>query len=296
MITAMALIPRARTAHLGRIREDYYGQRLLLPELRHLGWDRWTKARPETLGPHDHADGWEICYLIRGQVEWWVGDEIHRVGGGHCYLTRPGERHGGVDRVMHACELNWVQVVLPPKGRLPGIGTRDGERLARAFARMRQRVFPAPIAVAQHFERLIAEHREPDEFAHAAARSALHALLAEVARCLDRHDVERAPSDEVRRAMELLTRRLDNPPAIETVARAVGLGPSRFHERFVAEVGATPLEYLTRRRIEHAQALLRGGASVAETAKALGFTREYFTLAFRKLVGRTPAVWRDGKR
>jgi AraC-like DNA-binding protein len=118
-------------------------------------------------------------------------------------------------------------------------------------------------------------------------------LLAEVARCLEAHEPERRPSPEVARAMELLTKRLDNPPAVEAVARAVSLSPSRFHERFVAEVGATPLEYLTRRRMERAQELLRGGASVAETAQSLGFTREYFTLAFRKLMGTSPAAWRD---
>lgn len=289
----MALLPKARLVHRGRKREDCFGQRLLLPELRHLGWDAWTTAKPEGLGDHLHPDGWEICYLARGRVEWCVGTEVHTVTGGHCYLTRPGEIHGGVDRVMHPCELYWLQVLLPPQHALPGLDAEANKRLGEAFAGMRRRVFAAPPTIMTHVERLLAEHRAPDAQAPLAARAALHLLLAEVARHLGQLEEARAPSPAVTRAMALLTERLDRPPAVEAVARAVGLGPSRFHERFVAEVGATPLEFLTRRRVERGQELLRGGATVATAAAQLGFTREYFTNVFRKVVGLSPAAWRE---
>ena len=93
--------------------DDVYGDRLLVPGLRHLGCYRWGKARPDTLGPHRHPRVWEICLVMRGQVEWWADDGVFRVGAGQCYVTRPGEVHGGVDSVMHACELYWLSVRLP---------------------------------------------------------------------------------------------------------------------------------------------------------------------------------------
>jgi AraC-like DNA-binding protein len=292
----MSLLPRANPVHHGRTREDYYGGRLLVPELQHLGWDTWTKASPETLGEHAHGHGWEICFLVRGQVEWWVEAEVHRVAGGQCYLTRPAERHGGVDRVMHACELYWLQVQLPPEHPLPGLDAEANQRMGNAFSGMRERVFPAQPLIMPLFERLLEEHRASDAQSPLAVRATLHLLLAEVARALSRQAAPVQPSDIVVSAMQLLTERLDRPPPVETVARAVGLGSSRFHERFVAEVGATPLEYLTRKRIEAAQEHLRAGMSIADAAARLGFTREYFSTVFRKVTGLSPATWRQRSR
>jgi AraC-like DNA-binding protein len=285
--------PRRQRPRRPPIQVDLWGDRLLLPELKHLGWDVLKRAWPEDLREHQHSQGWEICYLASGQVEWWVEEEVHRVGARHCYVTRPGERHGGVDRVMHACEIFWVQVVLPPQAPLPGIERALGDGFGRAFAGMRQRAFPAPPEICTAFERLLEEHRAPDAHSVAAARGALHLLLASVARCVARQAQEPAPSAPILRAIELLALHLDRAPAIADVARAVGLGTSRFHERFLAEAGATPLEFLTRRRIEEAQRLLRAGSPVAEVAAAVGFTREHFTTIFRRLVGLSPAAWRD---
>jgi AraC-like DNA-binding protein len=287
----MALLPRAHPVHFGEGREDYYGGRLLLPELRHLGWDSFSKATPEGLGEHRH-EGWEICYLVRGQVEWWVGDEVHRVSGGQCYITRPDEPHGGIDRVMHPCELYWLQVHLPPARPLPELSAAANDHLAEAFSQMASRVFTAQPMVMQFFERVLEEHRHSDRQSVLGARAALHLLLCEVARALGREPTRRIISEPVQRAMALLTQRPDRPPTVETVAKAVGLGASRFHERFVSEVGATPLEFLTRHRIELAQQQLMQGTSIADAAKELGFTREYFTNVFRKVTGMSPAAWR----
>jgi len=292
----MALLPRAHPVHAGTGREDYYGSRLLLPELRHLGWDAYSKAQPEGLGEHRHVEGWEICYLVRGQVEWWVGAERHRVSGGQCYITRPNEPHGGVDRVMHPCELYWLQVRLPPEHPLPDLAAASGEMIALAFAGMSERVFTASGAIMQWFERILEEHRHPDRQSVLAARASLHLLLCDVARALVQRPRERTISEPVVRAMQLLTARPDRPPGISAVAKAVGLGTSRFHERFVTEVGATPLEFLTRHRIELAQRQLRAGTSITDAARMLGFTREYFTNVFRKVTGMSPAAWRAQER
>jgi len=292
----MALLPRAHPVHFGSVREDYYGGRLLLPELRHLGWDAYTKAQPEGLGEHRHVEGWEICYLVRGQVEWWVGSERHRVSGGQCYITRPDEPHGGVDRVMHPCELYWLQIRLPPQHPLPHLDRETALTLERAFSGMTARVFDASALIMQWFERILEEHRHPDGQSLLAARGALHLLLCEVARALEQKPLARIISEPVRRAMELLTIRPDRAPSVTSVARAVGLGASRFHERFVTEVGATPLEFLTRHRIELAQRQLRSGTSISDAAAQLGFTREYFTNVFRKVTGMSPAAWRSQER
>jgi AraC-like DNA-binding protein len=78
------------------------------------------------------------------------------------------------------------------------------------------------------------------------------------------------------------------------VADAVGLHPTRFHERFLIEIGQTPAEWRIRRRIALAQERLRvPDASVTEVAFALGFaSSQYFATAFKKYTGRTPTEYR----
>ena len=88
-------------------RTVYEGRGLLLPELVHLGHQVSRSVVATSLAAHSHR-GYELCLLVRGEVYWWAGPDLYRVGAGQWYLTRPGETHGGIDDVLHPCELYWV--------------------------------------------------------------------------------------------------------------------------------------------------------------------------------------------
>ena len=120
----------------------YEARQLILPETRMVGWSRFAKALPMGLGPHAHDDAYEICLIVKGGVDWWVEDELHEVTHGQVFITRPGERHGGVDAVMHPNELYWVQVRWPAKGPLPGLSVTESSRIARALSNIKHRCFP----------------------------------------------------------------------------------------------------------------------------------------------------------
>jgi two-component system response regulator YesN len=63
---------------------------------------------------------------------------------------------------------------------------------------------------------------------------------------------------------------------------------------FKQETGLTPLEWLTKIRIEEAATqLLNTRASVTNIASALGFSSsQYFSMVFKKHKGCTPQQWR----
>jgi AraC family transcriptional regulator, L-rhamnose operon regulatory protein RhaS len=276
-------------------RRVYKERHMVVPELPNVGWDTWKRARPGGLTAHAHPGRWEITYVAWGNIEWWVGSAVHRARQGECLVTHPGELHGGVDDVMHPCQLYWIKVVLPPEGPLPGMDPAHAAELADGFRCMRCRVFPCPSSVIDCFEALLSEHQEPRADSPLVIRAALHLLLARVLRAA-RETASPQPSDPMRRAMELLTSRLADPMLIETIAKEVGMGASAFHERFAAEVGATPMQYLTRRRVERAQQRLLEGASVSEIARELGLTREHFTTVFRNACGLAPGAWRTKRQ
>src|SRR5262245_54975759 len=79
--------------------------------------------------------------------------------------------------------------------------------------------------------------------------------------------------------------------SLATLAQLARLSPYHFARAFKQSFGAPPHRYHTRRRIEHAKALLEDRTlSVTDIGLALGFSEtSSFTAAFRKTTGLTPS-------
>lgn len=284
----------------GKRRESYSGRGALLPEAPTLGTDAPRFASDRGLGAHTHPDAFELCYISRGSVAWWVQREVHEVGPGEVYVTRPGETHGGVDAVLHPCELYWLTVRLGGRRPLPGMARAEAERIASRYHALQWRCFAGSRVVQRCFERLLAEHRAPDALSPAAARAALHELLVTMLRDHDAHHEQQRSreahiSAPMREAMRWMGAHLDADFGVEAAAAQAGLSVSRFHERFRREVGFTPAEWRTRRRIERAKQLLREPSrSVTDIALTTGFsTSQYFATTFKRLMGITPREYRQ---
>jgi len=98
----------------------------------------------------------------------------------------------------------------------------------------------------------------------------------------------------VAEAVRLLDEGWSRPWKLPEVAARVGLSPSHFHRQFHRHTGMSPLEWLTRRRIEKAVELLgTPGQRVQTVARTLGFAdTSYFIRVFRRWTGVTPGALR----
>jgi AraC-like DNA-binding protein len=106
----------------------------------------------------------------------------------------------------------------------------------------------------------------------------------------------RAPGDvliHLRRARDHLDRHYAEPHELATVAAVAGLSKYHFQRLFKATYGLTPAAYLSERRVERAQDLLRAtNLTVTEVCHAVGFTSlGSFSARFRELVGETPSAF-----
>ena len=99
----------------------------------------------------------------------------------------------------------------------------------------------------------------------------------------------------VRRARDYIDRYYSSPLTLEQLATVVAI--SKFHlvRCFAAAYGETPIRYLTRRRVERAQDLLRAAnLTVSEVCTAVGFASlGSFSARFKQVVGETPTAYRD---
>lgn len=98
----------------------------------------------------------------------------------------------------------------------------------------------------------------------------------------------------LRRARDLIDRRYADPLDLDAMARTAGYSRFHFARAFRAAYGETPRAYLTRRRIERAQDLLRSAnLTVTEICHLTGFSSlGSFSARFTELVGVSPTEYR----
>jgi len=99
----------------------------------------------------------------------------------------------------------------------------------------------------------------------------------------------------LRRARDHIDREYQTALDLDEVAKVAGVSKFHFVRCFEATYGETPMRYLTRRRIERAQDLLRtANLTVTEVCMAVGFASlGSFSSRFAQLVGECPTAYRD---
>jgi len=284
----------------GSSKESFEGPGRLLPELEIFGWVSLFAALPGALRADRHEGMYEIHFMRRGHVRWWVEGETHDLSPGSIFIVKPGENHGGEGSSLQPCEHYWLRVRFSPGIALPGMDLVNSEKLATHFDSISRRNFPASPEVEQLFLRLHEEHRSASgPLVVIFARALLHSLLITIIRDHDRRISSSGrpvqTTWKVRRVMELLSERLfDSGVRVEQIAKEVGASPSNLRSRFRMETGYSIHEFLVLRRIEAAKArLAKADTDITTIAHDLGFSSsQYFATTFRRYIGMTPGQYR----
>lgn len=99
---------------------------------------------------------------------------------------------------------------------------------------------------------------------------------------------------QVGAALRAVHANVNNPWTVESLAEAAGMSRSAFAARFKELVGQTPLDYVTKWRMQKAVSLLReDDKKLMEVAQSVGYESDAaFSKAFKRLVGVTPGEYR----
>ncbi|MUT67152.1 AraC family transcriptional regulator [Paenibacillus sp. NEAU-GSW1] len=102
----------------------------------------------------------------------------------------------------------------------------------------------------------------------------------------------------VRKAVDYIHHHYDCDIQIKEIAEAVNLHPGYLHRVFRGGMGCTPMDYLTRFRMEKARMLLeQTDIPVIEISGYVGVnSRQYFSTLFKKHTGCTPQSYRKAVR
>lgn len=97
--------------------------------------------------------------------------------------------------------------------------------------------------------------------------------------------------EKICHALEALHKQPAHLWSLAELARTVGLSRAGFARRFREVLGSTPMDYLTRLRIERGRTLLRTTeATLADVARAVGYSSAFaYSKAHKRVLGLAPA-------
>jgi AraC-like DNA-binding protein len=258
-----------------------------------LGRLNYPQARRGLL-PHAHKDTMEICYLSRGRQTYVVGDRPYRLTGGDVFVTFPDETHGTGVLPEEKSILYWVWINLK-KTALPFLDCtpQQARRLLSGLKGITKRLFRPRSRLKPLLDEIILLHHGKSEHRDLLIRNRITEFLIRIIEA----EKESRPtvSERIRAVAAHIDVRLSSPLPLPALAGMAGLSLSRFKQRFRSEMGVPPREYILRKKVERACALLgETKKSVTEIAYELDFSSsQYFATVFKRITGKKPGEQRS---
>ena len=292
-------------------RGSYPGRRLPARDLREVcSLGLWDAHRDQTWGLDWHRnEGLELTYVSAGRLPFAVEGRSFQLEPGDLTITRPWQHHRVGNPQVTASRLIWL--ILDVGVRRPNqpwrwprwllLAPADLQRLTRQLRQNEQPVWRADKELGRCFEALGAPLDRPLTGANLTRLKVyINEVLVALAELLERRRPrldERLSSAErtVRLFLDDLPRRVEEAWTLETMADQCGLGRSHFSHYCKHLTNCTPVEFLTRCRVEAAARQLREqpARSITDVAFACGFqSSQYFATVFARQLGLSPRAWR----
>lgn len=258
---------------------------------------RYNYINTQTILPtHTHPDMIEICYLAKGQQEYFVGDDIFKMYGGDLFITFPDEVHGSGTEEKGV--LYWMVLKRPVEGKeYLGLNYPDACDLYGRLLQLPQRLFKGDSECERLLQKVIYiyfQNKEP--LTKIELNNLLVSFLLHVIHAGEKAS-SRVYSERIAKIVRYIDENLFETLDLELLANKCNLSESRFKHLFKEETGMPPSEYITRKKVEKAQAMMEDpDFSVKDIAYDLGFSSPaYFSTVFRQYVGDSPTAYKKGK-
>lgn len=261
------------------------------------------------LAPHKNQ-GMEITYIEKGLMEWMVEGRPEKVEPGSIFYTLPWQVHGSL-QAKEPENIVWhVLFHLEKDYSVPhthfqfrkdlGFNQEESKILSSSFSSGTRHSFQATPTMRALMPALIGELQSTRELRDVLAITLLRAILVELKRIVNSEVADTATYTlSEKRVQQLITRLSFNCGqqwTLSTMAHDCGIRRTQLCKIFQKLTGSTPMEYVSRLRIEHAKTLLRrSDTKVIDIAFECGYSSsQYFANNFKLATGVTPSVYRKG--
>ncbi|MFD1382902.1 helix-turn-helix domain-containing protein [Rhodanobacter aciditrophus] len=237
---------------------------------------------PEVADTHDH-DYHQLVVVLDGNTDFDIegkGGKKMQSGAGCIVPSSDGHQFVGLGE-------NRIMVVNLPTPPQKAITDEEYEIVSRLFDQAAYfQLNPRLQVLASALSGELQQY--PDD--PILARACGNTLLSAIRHQLNNKDVRvRGNQLDIEKLDQFIELNLSRRVHISQLANFCFLSVSQFHERFKDRTGMTPHQYLMRKRLERAQALLRDGHASIQVAEMCGFSSQSaMTNAFSQTLGITP--------
>ncbi|MDH5474799.1 MAG: AraC family transcriptional regulator [Cyclobacteriaceae bacterium] len=291
-------------------RHSYPGDRLTEDTigLNTIGYWSATEIQDWGLGWHRN-EGIEFHFLESGMMPYASENHQTDLLPGDFTVTRPWQQHRVGNPNVGVGKFYWI--ILDVGVRRPHqqwtwphwiiLSDKDLQRLTLFFRQNDQPVWKATSEIKECFKQIGQTLHKEVEGSSSKIRLLVNELLILMLEMFERGQMELNESltdslHSARQFIEELSSNLEYPWTIEEMANSSGLGPTRFTHHCRQLTNLTPMQLLTKKRIEWAKKILREqrGISAAKVAYTCGFaTSQYFSTVFKKYEKCSPQEYRN---
>ena len=254
----------------------------------------YKEPRPNAVEVHHH-DFYEVYFLLKGQVEYWVDGRILRLQPGDLLLINPFELHRPIvdekspvyERIVLWIEKNYLES-LSEDGRLSRCFDPNLPNLIRPDTALRTHL-------AARLHELVREFYSRDYESSLCAYGLFLQFMVQLNRLALRTtdtQQEEQLSDLVQQTLHYIGQHIGESITLDDIAAEFYISKYHLSHTFSREMGVSIHRYIMLRRLVMARQLLLTGLSAGQVCRNCGFT-DYtsFYRAFKNEYGISPKAF-----
>ena len=260
---------------------------------------RYNYVKTESvLDYHTHVDSFEICYLIKGNQQYIVGELVYNIHGGDVFVTYPNEFHGTGKMPEQKGILYWMVIHAPVEGQdFLGLPHADATELYKNLLKIPSHQFKGNADCKRLLQRVLATYLSPrTALSRIQIKTDLISFLLHIIDCANKNSY-RQYSPDIEEILSYINSNIMELFTLADLAEKTNLSVSHFKHKFKHEVGMPPAEYFMRKKIDKAKELIqKGDLLIKDIAYDLGFTSpSYFSTVFKQYAACSPLLYMEKK-
>ena len=251
---------------------------------------------------HVHPDHVEICYCLRGKLQYETDGSSYALLPGHVFMSRPNEPHRRCDNPKGAMFYRLLFAVPPKGGQILGLTVKESAQIVHTLLHQSHRLSRATDRLQAAFARLLAmcDSRNGKRTLHRLEMksASLELLLAFVEASAGLQSANVRSNAKVKAIAIRIAEHPEDDYSVAALAAEAALSTFAFTEAFKRETGYTPHAYLVNHRVRRAyDDLAQNGLRIAAVAGKWRFpSPQHFATVFKRILGITPSQALAGVR
>lgn len=254
-----------------------------------FGHYRYKEVKPG-LESHQHLGALEICYCMKGQQHYKIGEQFYELNGNDIFVVPPNTVHSTGEFPEDKGELFWIQLLVDnSNGKLCNMPRYQSDFLLGVLLDKSQHIFKGSFQLKFILEKLFGQLENSDSVLSKIMVDQLITQLLLETVILSNKPEQSPPSVKLNELDSFIHKNLHRMIYVDEMANLAGMSVGYFKFWFKSKSGMPPREYVNRLKIEQAKIDLLACGSVTEVAFGLGFgSSQYFATTFKKFTGSTP--------